>query len=425
MANPDHVRFFLDGARVWNDWRAQNPEVIPDLSETDLTKLWRESPQRSGEPGGWGYDEVVARIRTATSDDARLFFGVDLHGADLRGAKCYTMCLVEANLSESNLTNADLTFTKLLGGNLSSATLHWADLTGADLSCVVARRARMTWADCTAANLEGADLSGAELGYVSIEESGALTTWAHGRGANFTQSSLRRARLNNASLAGTTFCGTDLSAAEGLDSCIHGGPSHVDIQTLLRSGRLPQEFLRGCGHPDNLIEYLPSLLNHAIQFYSCFISYSTKDQDFAERLHAEFQDKGVRCWFAPRDVQGGRKLHEQIDRAIRLHDRLLLILSEHSMNSEWVNTEIAQARQKEVNAQRHVLFPISLVPFAKIRDWRCFDADTGKDSAREIREYFIPDFSNWKDHDSYQHAFERLVKDLKAEEKGPARVDEG
>ena len=31
-----------------------------------------------------------------------------------------------------------------------------------------------------------------------------------------------------------------------------------------------------------------------------------------------------------------------------------------------------------------------------------FDADPGIDSAREIREYFIPDFSNWKDHDSYE-----------------------
>ena len=30
-------------------------------------------------------------------------------------------------------------------------------------------------------------------------------------------------------------------------------------------------------------------------------------------------------------------------------------------------------------------------------------------------EYFIPDFSNWKDHDSYQAAFGRLVGDLKAE----------
>jgi hypothetical protein len=50
-----------------------------------------------------------------------------------------------------------------------------------------------------------------------------------------------------------------------------------------------------------------------------------------------------------------------------------------------------------------------------LRDWECFDSDTGKDSAREVREYFILDFSNWKDHDSYQTAFGRLVSDLKAE----------
>jgi hypothetical protein len=57
----------------------------------------------------------------------------------------------------------------------------------------------------------------------------------------------------------------------------------------------------------------------------------------------------------------------------------------------------------------------SLVPFERIREWRAFDADIGKDPAREIREYFIPDFSNWKDHDSYQKAFARLLRDLKAE----------
>jgi hypothetical protein len=101
---------------------------------------------------------------------------------------------------------------------------------------------------------------------------------------------------------------------------------------------------------------------------------------------------------------------------------LLLILSEHSTNSEWVKTEIANARQREVREGRHMLFPISLVPFDAVREWKCFDTDTGKDSAREIREYFIPDFSNWKDHDCYQMALERLVRDLKAEEKQPGAV---
>src|SRR4051794_24348945 len=49
--------------------------------------------------------------------------------------------------------------------------------------------------------------------------------------------------------------------------------------------------------------------------------------------------------------------------------------------------------------------------FEALRDWECFDADTDKDSARNIREYFIPDFSNWKDQDSYKAAFERLLRD--------------
>ena len=77
-------------------------------------------------------------------------------------------------------------------------------------------------------------------------------------------------------------------------------------------------------------------------------------------------------------------------------------------------TEIAKARRREVSETRRVLFPIRLVPFEILRDWECFDADTGKDSAREIREYFVPDFSNWESHDSYQEAFQRLVSDLKA-----------
>ena len=84
------------------------------------------------------------------------------------------------------------------------------------------------------------------------------------------------------------------------------------------------------------------------------------------------------------------------------------------MSSEWVKTEIAKARKREVKEGKRVLFPVRLVEFEVLRDWECFDGDTGKDSAREIREYFIPDFSNWKDHDSYQTAFQRLVKDLKA-----------
>ena len=88
-------------------------------------------------------------------------------------------------------------------------------------------------------------------------------------------------------------------------------------------------------------------------------------------------------------------------------------LSEANLQSEWVMTELRKARKAERQRGKRKLFPVRLVDKETLRDWECFDADGGKDLAVELREYFIPDFSNWKDHD----AFARLLKDLRAEER--------
>lgn len=230
---------------------------------------------------------------------------------------------------------------------------------------------------------------------------------------------LRTADLSRAFCALTNFISLDLSEAGGLDSVIHEAPSTVGIDTLFHSkGNIPESFLRGCGVPESLIQSLPLIFNSAepIQFYSCFISYSHKDEEFAKRLHSRMRDHGLRVWFAPEDAEGGKKLHEQIDEAIRIYDKLLLVLSPESMNSPWVETEIRKARKAELAEKRRKLFPIRLVDFRTIRDWECFDADSGKDLAVEIREYFVPDFSKWNDHDSFEAAWTRLLKDLKADE---------
>lgn len=82
------------------------------------------------------------------------------------------------------------------------------------------------------------------------------------------------------------------------------------------------------------------------------------------------------------------------------------------MASAWVKAEIFKAREREVREGKRILFPIRLCSFEALRDWKLIDGDTGKDLARDIREYFIPDFSNWKNHDSYQTAFKKLLSDL-------------
>ena len=309
----------------------------------------------------------------------------DLRGADVR----------RAQLGGVNLSKVDLSRAKLSGANLRGANLGGANLNGAKLS---------------GTNLSGADLREANLSLASLT------------GANLYAANLRGANLHRAYIGYTTFGVSDLSNVKGLETVLHRGPSTIGIDTIYRSqGKIPLRFLRGAGVPDNFIEYMGSLTGKALEFYSCFISYSTKDQEFATRLHADLQDNGVRCWFAPHDIQAGKKIHEQIDEAIRRYERLLLVLSTDSMKSPWVKTEIRRARKREIEEKRRVLFPVSIVFFTDIRMWESFYADEGIDLAEEIREYYIPDFSKWKDHDSYAKGFKKLLGGLKAENPRPSR----
>lgn len=179
---------------------------------------------------------------------------------------------------------------------------------------------------------------------------------------------------------------------------------------------IPDVFLEGCGVPRQLIDYLPAFKALPIQYYSCFISYSQKDEAFTKRLYEGLKSENIRIWYAPEEMKGGRTILDQIDTAIRKHDKLLLVLSEASMNSQWVKTEIRKARKKEQQTGRRVLFPISIVNYETVQCWECFDAGSGADMADDIREYYIPDFSNWKDHDVFQVEFKKLVAALQESE---------
>jgi hypothetical protein len=342
-----------DGVKEWNS-RRRGGESIPNLSGTDLS-------------------------------------GADLFKANLSGAVLTGAVLTGADLSEAELSKADLS-----GADLIQADLSWADLSEADLREADLREADLIQADLIQADLSEAGLS--EAGLSGADLSGADVT--------------------NCRCEGTLFANVDLSEVKGLETIRHEGPSTVGVDTLFKSkGKIPEAFLRGCGVPEPIIVNLKSLVSslEPIQFYSCFISHSSADKDFARRLHSRMRDEGLRVWFDEADMQAGKKLHEQIDEAIRVYDRLLLVLSASSMNSEWVKTELRKAFKLERRDGKRKLFPIGLVPYSAVRDWECFDSDHGKDLAVEVREYFIPDFTNWKDQDAFEAAFGRLLRDLKAE----------
>jgi len=247
--------------------------------------------------------------------------------------------------------------------------------------------------DLSAANLRMADLSGADL-----------------RGVHLIYADLSGANLSRARVGLTVFANVDLSVVKGLETLTHEVPSTIGIDTIYRSnGTIPDAFLKGAGVPDDMIGYIHSIAE-AVQFYSCFISYSSKDQEFAERLFADLQAKGVRCWFASEDMKIGDKLRPRIDESIRMHDKLLLIISETAVKSQWIEQEVETALAKEREQNRTVLFPIRLddyvmqIPIG----WPAL--------VRNTRH--IENFTKWKNHDSYHKAFDRLLRDLKAEGKG-------
>jgi hypothetical protein len=154
-------------------------------------------------------------------------------------------------------------------------------------------------------------------------------------------------------------------------------------------------------------------------FHSAFISYSHKDQAFTDLLASRLKTKGIRIWYAPEDIKPGKKIHEEVFEAISVIDKLVVVLSESSINSIWVQSEIRRALKREKAEGRRILFPISLIPIEELKRWECFDADSGKDLAVELREYYIPSIKDWNDPAQFERFFAEILRGLKAEDSSP------
>ena len=273
------------------------------------------------------------------------------------------------------------------------------DLTNADLSETVRPKRILYGANFSLTKLSGVFLLGVNL-------SGVDFSGADLYGAALSHVDLHCTNFSNATIGFTIFADVDLSSAIGLDSIYHESPSSLDIDTIYKSkGSIPEVFLRGCGLPGDFIAYIPSLIGKGIEYYSCFISYSHRDEEFAKRLHNDLQAKGVRCWFAPHDMKIGDKIRSTIDDSIRIHDKLLLILSEHSVQSDWVEHEVEHALDLERERKKTSLFPVRI-------DEAIMESTSGW-AGNVKRQRHIGDFTNWKQHEAYTAAFDRLLRDLK------------
>ncbi|MEO0421529.1 MAG: toll/interleukin-1 receptor domain-containing protein [Pseudomonadota bacterium] len=348
MKKEDQVKLLTSSVLEWNAWREANPDVFPELKQANLSGAHLDGANLDGADLG-GANLRGAYLRGANLREA------DLRGANLRGAY-----LGEANLTAANLAETDLEEAHLDSANLKDAFLFRANLSGAELTSV-----NLSYAILDQANLAEAVLDETILGFL------------------------------------------DLTETKGIESINHHGPSCLGVETLMGAPNLPEVFLRGCGVPDLWIEYLPSLLAKPISFYSCFISYNREDKSFARRLHDQLQGRGIRCWLDEQKVLPGDDFHADIDRALRVRDKVIVCCSEKSLASWWVRDEIGKALERERAEKKMMLIPLDLD--GELFKWK-------HKFASVIRARQAADFTGWESNNAkFEEQFELVVKALRTQ----------
>ena len=360
MAVPEHVSLLQRGATVWNTWRRNHPDVEPDFR-------WAN------------------------------FSLANLRGADLSHAKLDRTNLSGAMLSQATLTGASLREASLGEVNFASARLDEANLKRADLNRANLSRAALRGTDLTSANLSRTNLFEARL----------------------TQATLSEALLHQ-----TSFGNTRLDGAIGLETCRHLGPSIIDHLTLTHNPDLPEAFLHGCGlqaweieaarlhdptlSPAKITEIIQRIhrvrTEQSLQIHNLFLSYSHADAAFVEHLETHLKARHVLYWHDVHDAPAGRP-DNIVARAMRRDPTVLLVLSEHSAERNWMEYEIDRARTLKQALRRTVLCLVTLDASWETADWPETLAD-------EVAQYPILNFSNWQDPQTFDDMFARLMDHL-------------
>ncbi|MBL1173609.1 pentapeptide repeat-containing protein [Pantanalinema sp. GBBB05] len=207
-----HLALLHQGVDIWNDWRQQNPKIIPSFHKADL---------------------IEADLNHANFNKAE-FKEANLSGSNLSGASFNEATLTKANLTKANLSGAgfyeaDLTEVDLANANLDCTCFNKVDFNGSKFTNATFHVIRISDTNCSQCDFSGASFHAGEIMRTNLNKTNFSNTvfdrtlflGARLHGANFSGATLNNvkmpgaylngAKFNNANLAGIDLSGADLS----------------------------------------------------------------------------------------------------------------------------------------------------------------------------------------------------------------------
>ncbi|HLX63278.1 MAG TPA: toll/interleukin-1 receptor domain-containing protein [Planctomycetota bacterium] len=343
MADEEHFKIIKQGPAAWNDWRRAHPEIKPDLT------------------------------------------GAYLSGRELGNLRMANVDMSLSTLKKTNLRGSDFWRTDLNLSDLSGAILSRSFFGRAHL-----HSARLCSAELTYVRFIGSDLSGANLSHAKI---------AH---THFNDTDLAGADFSHAWISDTVFANVDLRRTLGLETVNFISPSSLGIDSIYRShGQIPTTFLRGCGVPEEFVRLIPSLQFDSPLQFTCCLCFNALDRVFCEKLHADLQANGVRCWFLP---DHGSGLHEQLEEAVTFYDKIVAICSKNSMARPEFAQHFERALEIEKYDGRTALYCITRDDYLA-NDWTHAQKET-------VQGRVVSDFRHWEKPESYERALGKLLRAL-------------